>query len=74
MPTDDAAGARTPGIIDLSLPKGPERRCLRGLVSLAGAVGLVLLVPFVIVLVGLPITLAVRGLLELVQWVSSNPS
>jgi hypothetical protein len=37
---------------------------LQVLISLVGAVGIALLVPFAILLVGLPIALAVRGLLE----------
>ena len=40
----------------------------RTLVSFAGASGLMLLVPVVILLLGLPVVLAVRGLLELFQW------
>lgn len=42
-----------------------DRTFLQGLASLAGAIGLVLLVPFVILLVGLPIALSLRGALEL---------
>ena len=40
----------------------------RSLLSLAGAAGLVLLVPFVILLIGLPIALSIRGLTEAVGW------
>lgn len=36
--------------------------------SLAGAVGIVLLVPFVILLVGLPIAVVVRGVAEAIAW------
>ena len=43
-----------------------ERTFVDGIVSLAAAAGLVLLVPFAILLVGLPIALLVRGLLEVV--------
>jgi hypothetical protein len=38
------------------------------LVSLAGAVGVVLLAPLAIILVGLPIVLVVGALLELLPW------
>jgi hypothetical protein len=38
-------------------------------VSLTGAAGIALVVPFVILLIGLPIALAVRGLFEVVGWV-----
>jgi hypothetical protein len=39
------------------------------MVSLVGAAGIALAVPFVILLIGLPIALTVRGLLEVVGWV-----
>ena len=42
-------------ILDVSLPRDRERPYLQGLVSLAGAVGIALLFPFLIVLVGIPI-------------------
>jgi hypothetical protein len=45
-----------------------ERTFPRGLVSLAGAAGIALLVPLAILLVGLPVVLAVRGLLEVAAW------
>ena len=45
-----------------------ERTFLQGLVSLAGAAGIALLVPFAILLVGLPVVLAVRGVLEVIGW------
>jgi hypothetical protein len=41
---------------------------VQSLLSLSGAVGLALLIPFAILLVGLPVALAVRGLLEVVLW------
>lgn len=44
------------------------RTFLQNLVSLAGAAGLALLVPVVILLVGLPIVLAVRGTVEAISW------
>jgi hypothetical protein len=36
--------------------------------SLAGAAGIALLVPFVILLVGLPVALVVRGIAEAIGW------
>jgi hypothetical protein len=36
--------------------------------SLAGAAGIALLVPFVILLVGLPVALVVRGVAETLSW------
>ena len=63
---DTALGSS--GVIDVSRPSGSERTLLQALISLAGAAGIALLVPFVILLMGLPIALAVRGLLEVVAW------
>jgi hypothetical protein len=60
--------AIAPDVIDVSRPRGSERTLLHALVSLAGAAGIVLLVPFAILVVGLPIALAVRGLLEVFVW------
>ena len=56
-------------VIDVSRPARGGRTFLQGLVPLAGAAGIALVVPFVILLIGMPITLAVRGLLEAVGWV-----
>jgi hypothetical protein len=55
------------GIIDVSRPSA-ERTFFQGLVSLAGAAGIALLAPFAILLVGLPVALAVRGLLAVIGW------
>jgi hypothetical protein len=44
---------------------------LKGVTSLAGAAGLALLVPFAILLVGLPIVLLIRGLLESARWLAT---
>jgi hypothetical protein len=38
------------------------------LISLAGAAGIALLVPFVILLIGTPIALGVRGVIEAASW------
>jgi hypothetical protein len=55
-------------IIDVSRANVGDRTFLQGFVSLAGAAGIALFVPFVILLVGLPIALSVRGVLELLSW------
>jgi hypothetical protein len=55
-------------VIDVSRPVTDERTFLKGLVSLAGAAGIALLVPFVILLIGMPIALAVRGFAEAASW------
>lgn len=52
----------------MSLPRDKRRPFLRALVSLAGGAGIALLVPFVILLVGLPVALAVRGIGEVIGW------
>ncbi len=58
----------TPGVTDASRPGSSEPTLLQALVSIAGAAGLALLVPLVVVLVGLPVALAGRGLLEVLAW------
>ncbi|MNC92032.1 hypothetical protein D3C83_83870 [compost metagenome] len=55
-------------MIDVSGPAGLERTPLQAFASLAGAVGVALLVPFAILAAGLPIALAGRGLLEVLAW------
>ena len=45
-----------------------QRTLFQALVSLTGAAGIVLLVPFVILLAGGPLALLVRGLLEAASW------
>lgn len=41
---------------------------VQALISLLGVAGVVLLVPFAILLVALPVVLAVRGVYELILW------
>jgi len=55
-------------VIDVSWLSGDGRTFLKGLVSLAGAAGLALLVPFAILLIGMPIAFAVRGVVEVASW------
>lgn len=74
--SDGRGGAATsdhlePGrvdVLDVSLPRGTGRPFLRALASLAGAAGIALLVPFVILLVALPAALVVRGIAEALSW------
>jgi hypothetical protein len=61
----------TPGVIGMSHRYGSERTLLQALISLAAAAGIALLVPFAILLVGLPIALVARGLLEVLVWLSA---
>ena len=67
------ASEATGSVTSLTSPgqRADGRTFLQGLVSLAGAAGIALAVPFVILLIGLPIVFAVRGLLEAVGWMLS---
>lgn len=66
----DAAGMSrpAPGAIDPARPHSADPSATQALMSLAGAGGIALLVPFAILLAGLPLVLVVRGLLEAVLW------
>jgi hypothetical protein len=52
----------------LSQPTRGRRTFLQGLRSLSGATGIALLVPVAILMVGLPVVLAVRGVGEVIGW------
>ena len=65
--------ARDPGagywdVIEVSRPYDSERTAFQTLTSMVGAVAVALVVPFAILLVGLPVALGGRGLLEALQW------
>ena len=47
------------------------RSVLQSLTSLAGAIGIASLVPIGILILGIPIALAVRGIAEAVQWLGA---
>jgi hypothetical protein len=51
-------------VIDVAKPARGERTFLTDLVFLGGAAAIALLVPFVILLIGVPIALAVRVVVE----------
>jgi hypothetical protein len=55
-------------VADRSLLRHTGRTFLQGLASLAGAAGIALLVPFVILLIGLPVALAVGAVAEAIGW------
>jgi len=55
-------------VADRSLLRHTGRTFLQGLVSLAGAAGIALLVPFVILLIGLPVALVVGAVAEAIGW------
>ena len=56
------------GVIDVSVPRPSRGPLVRGLVSLAAAVGVVLLVPWVMLLAGHLIALPVRVLAQVITW------
>jgi hypothetical protein len=55
-------------VIDVSRPVTGARTFLEGVVSLAAAAGLALLVPFVMLLIGTPIALGARCAIEAASW------
>jgi hypothetical protein len=55
-------------VIDVSRPTRGERTFFQSLVSLFGAAGIALLFGIGILLVGLPIVLVVRGVVEAIGW------
>jgi hypothetical protein len=65
---DASSPTRASGTIDVSRPSREGGTFARDLVSLAGAAGMSLLAPFAILLLGLPIALSVRGVIEVVGW------
>ena len=63
----DADAGRTRARVIVPRPDA-DSTFVDGLISLAGAAGIALLVPFVILLIAMPVALTVRGLLELTGW------
>ena len=57
-------------VVDASRPSAGSRTFLQGLASLAGAAGIALLVPFVILVIGMPIALAVGGVVDAASWLT----
>jgi hypothetical protein len=67
-PASTSDGIAAAGVLDVSRPHDTERTLLQAFVSLAAAAGVSLVMPLAILLVGLPIALAARGLHELLLW------
>jgi hypothetical protein len=63
----DASAGGTRARVIVSRPE-TDRTFVDGMISLAGAAGIALLVPFVILLIGMPVALTVRSLLEVTGW------
>jgi|GEM_PF-5448775 len=57
------------GLEDVARSTGRDRTLAQRVASVAGAVGVALLVPVVILLIGLPVVLVVRLLVEAVTWI-----
>jgi hypothetical protein len=66
-PQDRRGGLVGEDVIDVS-KSATDGRLLKGLVSVVSAAGIALLVPFIILLIGMPIVLAVRGVAEAASW------
>jgi hypothetical protein len=67
-PDDSRAAVARENAIDVSRPATDEWTFRKGWVSLAAALGIVLLVPVAILLIGMPVALAVRGVVEAASW------
>jgi hypothetical protein len=65
---DEDKGVRMVDVVTVSRPTHGDRSFLRALVTLFGAAGFALLFGVAILLVGLPIVLVVRGVLEAIGW------
>ena len=65
----DGTAAGSAGVIYVSSPPDSEMTLRSALVSVVIAAGIALLTPLAVLIVGLPIALAVRGLLEVLLWI-----
>jgi hypothetical protein len=68
-PANSRAATIREEMIDTSRRATDSPTFVKGLVSLTAAVGIALLVPFIMLLIGLPIVLAVRGVVAALSWV-----
>ncbi len=72
IPANIAPGqTRDARLLDVSRPRNALRTIGEVTGSIGGAVGVVLLVPFAILAIGVPIAGAIRGVLELILWTLS---
>ena len=71
IPTAGPLPARRTDVLDVSLPSQGDGGFISAVGSFGAVIGIVLLVPFVFLLVGLPIVLLMRGLIEAMGWLSS---
>jgi hypothetical protein len=68
-PDDSRVALVSEDVIDVSRPATNGGTFGKGLVSLAAAAGIALLVPLIILLIGTPIALAVQGVVAATSWV-----
>lgn len=68
--TSSAALSRN-DVIDVSRTPAYQRTFVKTLVSVTGAAGIALLVPVVIILIGIPVALSVRGVAAATSWLFS---
>ena len=67
-PFESDIGSST--VVFVSQPITSDRSVFQRVISFAGAIGTALLLPLAILLIGLPMAVAVRGLLEFIGWAS----
>jgi len=65
---DSRAVVRTASVVDVSRPAGDGRTVLQIVGSWGAGAGIALLVPFIMMLIGIPIVLAVFGVVAAVSW------
>ena len=58
-------------IVNWSAATAHEQTFVDVLVSLAAAAGIVQLIPFVILLIGIPLALVVRGIVDALVWLTT---
>ena len=61
-------------VMDLSRPATGRGTFVRAAMSWAGAVGIALIAPVIVLLIGLPVVLAVRGIVTAVNWLLAMTS
>lgn len=59
------------GVVIVQGGSRSQRTMIQWLATLAGAMGVALLVPIAILIVGLPVVLVVRGVVEAVEWATT---
>jgi hypothetical protein len=73
LPPAEAAAADQPPRLAMDASSSPTDgpTFVSGLLSLAGAAGIALLVPVVVLVIGTPIALALRAVVEVASWMGA---